>query len=139
MFLGHIISSEGVEVDPRKTEAVKNVGLEGYYRRFVDGFASIASPLTTLTQKSKKFEWSEACERSFKILKNKLTFAPVLTLPEGTKVFIVYCYACRVGLGCVLMQHGKMVAYASTQLEADERNYPTHHLELAAVGFELKI
>ena len=65
MFLGHIISSEGVEVDPRKTEAVKNVGLEGYYRRFVDGFASIASPLTTLTQKSKKFEWSEACERSF--------------------------------------------------------------------------
>ena len=80
-FLGHIISSEGVEVDPRKTEAVKNwtrplnptdirnfLGLAGYYQRFVDGIASIASPLTTLTQKSKKFEWSEACKKSFQIV-----------------------------------------------------------------------
>ena len=77
-FLGHIISSEGVEVDPRKTEAVKNwsrpltptviksfLGVAGYYRRFVDGFASISSPLTTLTQKGMKFEWSETCERNF--------------------------------------------------------------------------
>ena len=63
----------------------------------------------------------------------------MLTLLEDIKGFVVYCDTCRVGLGCVLMQHGKMVAYASTQLEADERNYPTHHLELAAVGFELKI
>ena len=71
----------------------------------MDGFASIASPLTTLTQKSKKFEWSEACERSFQILKDRLTFASVLTLSEGTKGFVVYCDASRVGLGCVLMQH----------------------------------
>ena len=82
-FIGHIISSEGVEVDPRKTEAVKNcprplsstnirsyLGLAGYYQRFVDGFASIASPLTTLTQISKKLEWSEACEKSFQLLKD---------------------------------------------------------------------
>ena len=91
-FLGHSISTEGVEVDPRKTEAVKNwpriltptkitsfLDLEGYYRRFVDGFSSIACPLTTLTQKSKKFEWLEACERSFQMFKDRLTLALVLT------------------------------------------------------------
>ena len=99
-FLGHIISSEGVEVDTRKKEAVKNwprpltmthirsfLGLACNYQRFVDGFASIASPLTTLTQKSETFEWSEACEKRFHLLKHKLTSTPVLSLPEGTKGF----------------------------------------------------
>ena len=93
-FFGHIISIEGVEVDPRKMEAMKNrprpltptniwsfLGLAGYYRRFVDGFASIISTLNTLTQKSVKFERSEACERSFHILKDRLTSSMVLTLP----------------------------------------------------------
>ena len=102
-FLGNIISSEGFEVDPKKIEAVKNwprpltptdirsfLGLTGYYRRFVNGFTSIGSPLTTLTQNSKKFEWSEACEKSFQLLKDKLTSALVLNLPEGTKGFVVY-------------------------------------------------
>ena len=65
----------------------------GYYWRFVDSFVSIASPLTTLTQKSKKFEWSEACDRSLKILKDRLTFSSVLNLPEGIKDFVVYCDA----------------------------------------------
>ena len=87
-FLGHIISNEGIQVDPKKTEAFNNcprplapidirsfLGLAGYYKRFVDGFTSIASPLTTFTQKSVKFEWSEASERSFQILKDKLTSA----------------------------------------------------------------
>ena len=96
-FIGHVISSEGVEVDPRKTEEVKNcprpltptdirsfLGLLGYYRRFVDGFASITYLFITLTQKSMKFEWSKACE-SFKILKDRLTTAPVLTLSEGPR------------------------------------------------------
>ena len=105
-FLGHIILSEEVEVDPREMEAVKIrptpltptdnrsfLDLAGYYQRFVDGFEVIASPLTTLTQNSKKFEWSEACERRFQILKDRLTSAPVLTLPEGTKGFVVYCVA----------------------------------------------
>ena len=100
-FLGQIISSEGVEVDPRKIGAVKNLPrpltptdirsflvLAGYYRRFMDGFAYIASPLTNLTQKSKKFEWSEAYERCFQILNDRLTSALVLTLSEGTKGFI---------------------------------------------------
>jgi len=105
-FLGHIVSSEGIEVDPKKTDAVKSwprplspsdirsfLGLAGYYRRFVEGFSSIASPLTALTQKKSKFEWSESCERSFQLLKDKPTSAPVLTLPEGTEGFVVYCDA----------------------------------------------
>ena len=151
-FLGHIISSEGVEVDPRKTEAVKNLprpltptnirsflGLEGYYWRFVDDFASISCSLTTLTQKSKNFELLEAYDRSIQILKDRLTSAPVMTLLEGTKGFSGYYHASRVGLGCVLMQHGKVVAYDFRQLKVHERNYPTHDLELVVVVFVLKI
>ncbi|XP_075092520.1 uncharacterized protein LOC142172747 [Nicotiana tabacum] len=125
-FLGHIISGEGVKVDSQKIEAVKNwprptsvsdirsfLGLAGYYRRFVEGFSSISSPLTRLTQKKVKFQWSDACEKSFEELKKRLTSAPVLTLPEGNEGFVVYCDASGVGLGCVLMQHGKVIAYAS--------------------------
>ncbi|WMV46041.1 hypothetical protein MTR67_039426 [Solanum verrucosum] len=151
-FLGHIVSSMGIKVDLKKIDVVKNwprpltrtdirifLGLAGYYRRFVEGFSSIASPLTTLTQKKAKFVWLEVCEKSFQELKDKLTSASVLTLPESTNGFVVYCDASRVGLGCVLMQHGKVIAYASRQLKVHEKNYPTHDLELAAVVFVLKI
>src|SRR5688572_23431403 len=151
-FLGHVVSGDGIKVDPKKTEAVKNwprplsssdirsfLGLAGYYRRFVEGFASISSPLTKLTQKKEKFQWSLDCEKSFQELKDRLTKAPVLTLPEGTDGFVVYCDASRVGLGCVLMQNGKVIAYASRQLKVHEKNYPTHDLELAAVVYALKI
>ncbi|XP_070013395.1 uncharacterized mitochondrial protein AtMg00860-like [Nicotiana sylvestris] len=151
-FLGHIISGEGEKVDSQKIEAVKNwprptsvsdirsfLGLVGYYRRFVEGFSSISSPLTRLTQKKVKFQWSDACEKSFEELKKRLTSAPVLTLPEGNEGFVVYCDASGVGLGCVLMHHGKVIAYASRQLKAHENNYPTHDLELAVVVFALKI
>ena len=133
-------------------EAVKNLprpytptdirsffGVVGYYRRFVDGFASIVSPLTTLTQKSMKFERSEASERSFKTLKDRLTYDLVLTLPKRTKGLVAYYDASRVGLGCVLMQHGKVIAYASRQLKAHERNYLTHDLELTTMVLALKI
>nr|XP_009778496.1 PREDICTED: uncharacterized protein LOC104227845 [Nicotiana sylvestris] len=150
--LGHVISGEGMKVDSQKIEAVKNwprptsvsdirnfLGLAGYYRRFVERFSSISSPLTRLTQKKVKFQWSDACKKSFKELKKRLTSAPVLILPEGTKGFVVYCDALGVGLGCVLMQHGKVIAYVSRQLKAHEKNYPTHDLELAAVVFALKI
>ena len=105
----------------------------------MDGFASIVSPLTTLTQKSKKFEWSEACEKIFQLLKDRLSFAPVLTLPEGIKGFVVYCDASGVGLWFVLMQHGKVIAYTSRKLKVHEKNYPTHDLELVVVVFALKI
>ena len=105
----------------------------------MDGFVSIASLLTTLTQKRKKFQWSEACEKIFQLLKDRLTSAPLLTLPEGTKGFVVYCDTSREGLGCMLMKHGKFIVYASRQLKLHERNYPTHDLELEAMVFNLKI
>ncbi|WMV25700.1 hypothetical protein MTR67_019085 [Solanum verrucosum] len=151
-FLGHVVSGDGIKVDPKKTDVIRNwprpltpsdirsfLGLAGYYRRFVNGFSSIASSMTKLTQKKAKFEWTDECERSFQTLKDKLVSAPILSLPDGLEGFVVYCDASRVGLGCVLMQNGKVIAYASRQLKVHEKNYPTHDLELAAVVFALKI
>ncbi|KAL0559114.1 hypothetical protein IC582_003704 [Cucumis melo] len=151
-FLGHVVSKDGVSVDPAKIEAVTGwtrpstvsevrsfLGLAGYYRRFVENFSRIATPLTQLTRKGAPFVWSKACEDSFQTLKQKLVTAPVLTVPDGSGSFVIYSDASKKGLGCVLMQQGKVVAYASRQLKSHEQNYPTHDLELAAVVFALKI
>ena len=151
-FLGHVVSKRGIEVDPSKVAAVQNwktptnvgeirsfLGLAGYYRKFVEGFSKIASPLTELTRKDVKFIWSEACEKSFQELKKRLVTAPVLTIPNGEGKFTIYSDASGTGIGCVLMQEGKVVAYASPQLKPYEQSYPTHDLELAAVVFALKI
>ncbi|CAD5192555.1 unnamed protein product [Musa acuminata subsp. malaccensis] len=115
------------------------LGMAGYYRRFMEGFSRIAQPLTKLTQKNVKFVWGDDCEQSFQELKRRLTSAPILTIPSGDKGFMVYTDASRTGLGCVLMQKGKVIAYASRQLKSYELNYPTHDLELAAIVFALKI
>ena len=115
------------------------LGLVGYYRRFVKDFSRLASPLTRLTRKEVKFVWSVTCEKSFQELKVRLTTAPVLIIPERGLGYAVYCDALREGLGYVLMQEGKVVAYGSRQLKIHEKNYPTHALELAAVIFALKI
>jgi hypothetical protein len=125
-FLGHVISAEGVFVDPQKVEAVLKwerltsvteirsfLGLAEYYRRFIKGFSLIATPLTQLTRKNKKWVLSEEFEESFQELKRRLTTALVLTLPSGIEGFVVCNDASGKGLGCVLMQHGKMIAYAS--------------------------
>ncbi|KAL0400119.1 UNVERIFIED_CONTAM: Retrovirus-related Pol polyprotein from transposon.6 [Sesamum radiatum] len=149
-FLGHVISSDGLAVDPSKVEAIvewkrpENVtevrsflGLAGYYRRFVQNFSRIATPLTKLTQKDNPFVWDGACEMSFQELKKCLTTAPILALPNGTINLVVYTDASKEGLGCVLMQYGKVIAYASRQLKQHEKNYPTHDLELAAIIFAL--
>jgi len=93
------------------------LGLAGYYRRFIEGLSKIARPVTSLTQKGKEFKWIEACEKSFQELKTRLTTAPILTLPDIHRSFVVYCDASRQGLGCVLMQDDKVVAYASRQLK----------------------
>ena len=151
-FLGHVVSKDGIQVDPSKVETVQKwprptsvtevrsfLGLAGYYRRFVKDFSRIAVPLTRLTRKNVKYVWTDSCEESFQRLKNCLTSAPVLALPSGSGGFTVYCDASRVGLGCVLMQHGRVIAYASRQLKTHEKNYPTHDLEMAAVVFALKI
>ncbi|GJS08197.1 putative nucleotidyltransferase, ribonuclease H [Tanacetum coccineum] len=151
-FLGHIVSAEGITMDPAKVEAITKwprptsvtevrsfLGLAGYYRRFVEGFSRLALPLTKLMRKGEKFVWNEEREKSFEELKQRLVSSPILTLPSGTGGFQIYSDASKKGLGCVLMQHGKVIAYASRQLKPYEVNYPTHDLELAAVVFALKI
>jgi hypothetical protein len=150
-FLGHVISAGGVSINPSKitsiperksptnpTEVRAFLGLAGYYRKFVEGFSSIARPLTQLLRKDKKFEWTEKCEQSFQELKKRLVSAPILTMPDITKSFDVYCDASRLGLGSVLMQDGKVITYLSRQLRPHELNYPTHDLELTAVVYALK-
>jgi hypothetical protein len=132
-FLGHIITDGGIAVDPSKVRDVLNwsppknvpeirniLGLAGYYRRFIKGFSKIVKPLTTLLEKGKEFKWDEKCQASFEELKKRLTTAPVLIMPDIHKGFDVYCDASRQGLGCVLMQEGKVVAYASRQLRKYE-------------------
>ena len=89
------------------------LGLASYYRRFIEGLSKIALPLTKLTKKGVKFEWSDDCERSFQELKKRLVTAPILTIPSSSGGFVVYSDASRQGLGCVLMQNGRVVAYAS--------------------------
>ncbi|GKA08371.1 putative reverse transcriptase domain-containing protein [Tanacetum coccineum] len=121
-FLGHVIDSQGIHVDPAKIEAVKNW----------------ASP-TTPTEKNKKYIWGEDQESAFQLLKQKLCEAPILALPEGNDDFVVYCDASHQGLGALLMQREKVIAYASRQLKPHEENYTTYDLKLEAVVFALKI
>nr|GFC80259.1 putative reverse transcriptase domain-containing protein [Tanacetum cinerariifolium] len=144
-FLGHVIDSQGIHVDPAKIESVKAwaspkspteicqfLGLAVYYRRFIEGFSKIAKPMTKLTQKKVKFEWGNKQEAAFQLLKQKLCSAPILALPEGSEDFIVYCDASNKGLGVVLMQRDKVISYASRQLKNHKKNYTTHDLELGA-------
>ncbi|GJS15728.1 reverse transcriptase domain-containing protein [Tanacetum coccineum] len=151
-FLGHVVNHDGIHVDPSKIEAVKSwkapttpsevrsfLGLAGYYRRFIENFSKIAKPLTSLTQKNQKYEWGEKQEKAFQTLKDNLCNAPILSLPDGVEDFVVYCDASNQGLGCVLMQRDKVIAYASRQLKSHEKNYTTHDLELGVVVFALKI
>jgi hypothetical protein len=151
-FLGHVISAGGVSVDPGKVKDVLNwmppatvseirsfLGLAGYYRWFIKDFSKIAKPMTKLLEKNKAFEWTRECQASFEELKKRLTSSSVLILLDLTRKFDIYCDASRQGLGCVLMQEGQVVCYASRQLKKHEENYPTHDLELVAVVHALKI
>ncbi|GJR75342.1 putative reverse transcriptase domain-containing protein [Tanacetum coccineum] len=143
---------EGIHVDPAKIESIKDwaspktpteirqfLGLAGYYRQFIERFSKIAKPMTNLTQKNVKFDWSEKAEAAFQLLKQKLCSAPILALHEGSEKFVVYCDASRKGLCAILMQREKVIAYASRQLKIHEKNYTTHELELGAVVFALKM
>ncbi|GJV00240.1 putative reverse transcriptase domain-containing protein [Tanacetum coccineum] len=121
------------------TEIRQFLGLAGYYRRFIEGFSKIAKSMTKLTQKNVKFDWGEKEETAFQLIKQKLCSAPILALPKGSENFIVYCDASHKGLGVVLMQNEKVIAYASRQLKIHEKNYTTHDLELGAVVFALKM
>ncbi|GJU74957.1 putative reverse transcriptase domain-containing protein [Tanacetum coccineum] len=151
-FLCHVIDSQGIHVDLAKIESIKDwaspktpmeihqfLGLADYYRRFIEGFSKIAKPITKLTQKKVAFEWGNKQEAAFQTLKHKLCSAPILALLQGAKNFIVYCDASHKGLGAILMQNEKVIAYASRQLKIHEKNYTTHDLELGAVVFALKL
>ncbi|GJR14248.1 putative reverse transcriptase domain-containing protein [Tanacetum coccineum] len=143
---------QGIHVDPAKIESVKDwaspksateihqfLGLAGYCRRFIEGFSKISKPMTKLTQKKIKFDWSDKAEAAFQLIKQKLCSAPILALPKGNEDFIAYCDTSIKGLGAVLMQREKVIAYALRQLKIHEKNYTTHELELGAVVFALKI
>nr|GEW36427.1 retrotransposon protein, putative, Ty3-gypsy subclass [Tanacetum cinerariifolium] len=129
-FLGHVFDSRGIHVDPAKIESIKDwaspkipteirqfLSLAGYYRRFIEGFLKIAKSMTKLTQKGIKFDWGEKEENAFQLIKQKLCSAPILALPEGSEDFVVYCDASHKGLGAVLMQREKLIAYASRQIK----------------------
>nr|GFB66008.1 putative reverse transcriptase domain-containing protein [Tanacetum cinerariifolium] len=151
-FLGHVIDSSGIHVDLAKIEAIKSwaapttlievrqfLGLAGYYRRFIKEFSLIAKPLSKLTQKNKPFVWGNNEKEEFQTLKRKLCSAPILSLPEGSEDFVVYCDASLRGFRVVLMQRKKVIAYASIQLKKNEETYTTHDLELGAVVFALRL
>nr|GFA78219.1 putative reverse transcriptase domain-containing protein [Tanacetum cinerariifolium] len=145
-FIGHVIDSQGIHVDPAKIESVKDwaspkslteisqfLGLAGYYRRFIEGFSKIAKPMTKLTQKK-----GDKQEAAYQLLKQKLCSVPILALPKGSEDFIIYYDASNKGLGAVLMQREKVISYASRQLKIHEKDYTTHDLELEVVVFTLK-
>jgi hypothetical protein len=151
-FLGHVLSAKGIAVDTSKVKDILEwkppttvhqvrsfLGMAGYYRRFIPDFSKLVKPITSLLKNDTKFNWSSKCNEAFEQLKVLLTTAPVLAEPDIEKPFDVYCDASGSGLGCVLMQEGRVIAYASRQLRRHEEHYPTHDLELAAVVHALKI
>jgi hypothetical protein len=128
-FLGHLLSRDGILVDPTKVQEVLDwkapttvtevrsfLGLAGYYRCFIPNFSKIAKPMMQLLQKDEKFEWTLKCEEAFHTMRALLTSAPILAQPDIEKPFDVYCDASGTGLVCVLMQEGRVIAYASCQL-----------------------
>nr|GEV37127.1 putative reverse transcriptase domain-containing protein [Tanacetum cinerariifolium] len=121
-FLGHVIDSEGIHVDPSKIESVKDW-----------------APMMKLTEKCVKFDWGEIAETAFQLLKQTLCSAPILAIPKGSENFVVYCDASHKGLGVILMQRENVIAYASRQLKVDEKNYTTHDLELGAKELNMRL
>ena len=151
-FMGHVVSASSVSVDPEKVEAVMSwerpksifeirsfLGLVGYYMIFIEYFSRLAASMTRLTRKGVKFEWDDLFEEEFQELKRRLTSTLISIVPEHGQRYTVYCDASRDRLGCVLMQSRRAIAYGSRQLKNHGQNYPTHHLELAAIVFALKI
>jgi hypothetical protein len=132
-FLGHTISGDGISVDPSKVQEVIDwkppatvhqirsfLGLAGYYHCFIPDFSRIAKPMTELLKKGVKFSWDQKCDNAFHILRDHLTTVPVLAQPNVSKPFDIYCDASGTGLGCVLMQDNRVIAYASRALRVHE-------------------
>ncbi|XP_049367248.1 uncharacterized mitochondrial protein AtMg00860-like [Solanum verrucosum] len=155
-FLGQIVSDAGITGDTQKIEAVKIwpkpmtptgvrsfLGLSGYYKRFVEGFSLLSAPLTKLTKKEAKFQWTEACENSFQEQKNKLTSTPVLALPEGSEGYVVYFDAFGVGLGCVEKREiarelHQLTSLGVRLLEADDSGVTIQDTTVSSLVVEVK-
>jgi hypothetical protein len=150
--LGHIVSEEGIEVDPKNIEAIKSwlaptnisevrsfMSLVGYYRRFIVGFSKIAHPITYLQKKGLNFEWSDKCGENFQCLKDFLTSATIFQVVDPDQDFFVCTDACKEGLGEVLMQNGHVICYESIKLKGHEINYVTRDLELAVIVHILRM
>jgi hypothetical protein len=154
--LGHYISANGIEVDDRKVKAIRDwippinltelrsfLGLANYYRRFVKHFSSLAAPLTKLLQKDVSFSWEKGQQEAFEALKDKLTTAPVLLIPNPEKPFLVTTDASDIAIGAVISQNNgkgdQPVAFESRKLSPAEQNYPTHEKELLAVIHAIKV
>lgn len=155
LYLGHVVSKEGVSTDPSKTEAVRNwptptsvtevrsfLGLASYYRRFIHKFSDVAKPMTTLTKKETPFVWTEQCQTALQALKSKLTTAPILAYPRIGEGFLLDTDASKDAIGAVLSQEEegreRVIAYASTTLSKAEQNYCVTRRELLAVVHFLK-
>jgi hypothetical protein len=151
-YLGHVLSEEGVAVDPHKIRSIMEwptpkdvsyiisfMGLEGYYRRFIKGFFKIGCLINALQKKGTKFLWTQKCEERFQTLKHLLTHAPMLKITDPEDDFLVCIDACKEGLGRFLMQKGSVICYESRKLNEHEVNYVTHDLELATIVHALKM
>ena len=150
-YLGHIVGRDGIRVDPRKVKAVEDwpiptdlhkvrsfLGLANYFRKFMLGYATVVAPLTALTRKDATFDWTPRCQRAFEKVKAMLTSAPVLRLPDPSLPYEVICDASITGVGAVLMQAGRPVAFESRKLAPAETRYTTTEQELLAVVHALK-
>jgi hypothetical protein len=139
-------------VDPTKVEAIMEwhaltnvpevciiMGLVGYYRQFIEGFSKIENSITELQKKKKKFLWTDKCMESFQRLKDFLTTMSILKVPNMEEDFLVCTDASKEGLGKVLMQDGRVIAYISRKLRKHEENYVTHDLELLAIVYALRV
>ena len=150
LFLGHVVSPEGIKPNPKTVEAIKSwkvpsnvkeiqsfLGLCSYYRQYIKNFSHIASPLINLTKKKVKFIWDESCQSAYEMLKEKLCTAPILAFPKPGSKYILDTDASDTGIGCVLsqVQEGKekVIAYASKKLEPQQQQYSVTRRELLAV------
>ncbi|GJP34010.1 hypothetical protein CLOM_g18492, partial [Closterium sp. NIES-68] len=150
-YLGHIVGNNGLKVDPKKVTAVQEwpvpqdvgqvrsfLGLANYFRRFLENYSTIVAPLTALTRKGWAWEWTSECQQAFEEVKRRLTSAPVLVLPDPGKPYEVVTDASTVGIGAVLLQEGRPVAFESRKLSPAEQRYTTTEQELLAVVHALR-